>query len=136
MTAKVYLLCGVPGSGKSWVIAQLGDKFHYVSHDAIPTRDKLVRHCYAAACGPRPVVVDCPFAERILREELEAYGMQVVPVFIVEAPSVIASRYAQREGKPATKATLTRALTIIDRANEWGAKYGTAIEIFRHLMAV
>ncbi len=134
--SKVILLCGVPGAGKSWVIGQLGDKYHYVSHDQIPTREKLVRHCFAAAAGPRPVVVDCPFAERLLRDELEASGMQVVPVFIVEAPGVVARRYEQREGKPATKATLTRALSIIDRANEWGARYGTSAEILQHLLGL
>jgi predicted kinase len=131
--SKVIMLCGVPGSGKTWVIRQLGDKFHHVSHDDIPTREKLVRHCYAAAAGPRPVIVDCPFAERLLRDELEAAGLHVVPVFIVEPPHVVAARYLKREGKPATKATITRAETIKDRAAEWGAQWGTSAEILDYL---
>ncbi len=36
MAQKIYLVCGVPGSGKTWVCKQLTDKFQYVAHDDYP----------------------------------------------------------------------------------------------------
>lgn len=132
---KVILLCGVPGSGKSWVISQLHDKYLHVNHDAIPGNPKnaLARQCRIAAQGNKDVIIDCPFAERELRDELIAQGLRVVPMFIVEPPNLVAKRYAQREGKPASQSTLTRALTIIDRANEWNAKMCTSTAMLLYL---
>lgn len=129
--AQVVMLCGVPGAGKSWVAAQLSDKFHYISHDQNDDLPSAVAKYIGWV--KKPILIDCPFAERILREKLEARGWSVRPVFIVEQPDVIAYRYAMREGKPASKSTITRSLTIKNRAMEWEAFYGTSDEVLAHL---
>lgn len=135
MKQPVLLLCGVPGSGKTWVLSQLGDKFAIVQNDDYIGHSKahLSGAVALAANGMRPVLVDCPFGEREFRDALEAHGLEVYPFFIVESPAVVAERYRAREGKSAGKATLTRAVSIAERAAEWGAPAGTAEETLEHL---
>lgn len=132
MSKTVYLVCGVSGSGKSWVCRQLGEKFHYIPHDEHyhdfePTLIK------AAEEHDRPVISEVPFAERKVREALEWAGVKVVPVFVVEAPDVVAKRFHGREGRPASKSAMTRATTIMKRVKEWKAFHGTSDEVLKHL---
>ncbi len=131
MAQDVTLLCGVPGSGKTWVATALRDKFCYVEHDYCD--DPVGQAWIAANTQAKPVLLDCPFAERKIRDALIDKGLNVTPVFIVEDPATIAHRYASREGKPASKSTLTRSVTIKERAEEWGAKFGTSTEILDYL---
>lgn len=152
----VYLICGVSGCGKSWVCRQLSDKFNYVPHDrcwshpnARPAegldpkwgpKGSVSTHLHTllvqAHKSEKPILTECPFAERQLKEELEKSGVTVVPIFVVEAPHVIAERYLAREGKPLPKAAFSRAFSISGRAREWGAFFGTATEVFQHLKDV
>ncbi len=130
----VILLCGVPGSGKTWVMNQLPNYECVHNDDYIGgSRSKMVRDVWEAARKDRTVIVDCPFAERELRQDLESMGLRVKPVFIVEEPDVVKERYEAREGKQVSKATLTRADTIVDRADEWMAIMGTSAEILHYL---
>lgn len=147
MTRRLYLLCGVPGSGKTWVANQLTDHFLYIAHDdyigrieggrKIPARDvvQAAVDYHDAQPNGRVFLLDCPFGERILKEKLEAQGFDVRPVFIVELPAVIAERYHKREGKPISKNNLTRAVSIKERAEEWKAPFGTSSEILAFLRA-
>ncbi len=149
----VYLVVGVSGSGKSWVCRQLGDKFTYVPHDrcwehplAKPsegldpkwgppgsksTHVKMILQ--AAEKAETPVITEVPFAERKLREDLEAKGAKVIPIFVIEEPNVVSDRYHKREGKPLQKAAITRATSILERAREWNAFSGTSDEVLKHL---
>jgi gluconate kinase len=131
---KIYLLCGVPGSGKSWVANQLLNKFEYVAHDEYIFRDKCfkdIRLC--KEMGTDHLLLDCPFDERAFRTELEGQGYDVIPIFIVEAPEVISERYFARVGKRPSKSIITRAKTIMNKVNEWDAFYGTSDEVFKYL---
>src|SRR5580693_8533884 len=127
MPQKVYMLCGVPGSGKSWAASQLPE-YSYVSHDAHKTGyvDKVVE---TATTSDKPVLADCPFGERQLRERLESKGLVVEPKFIIEHPLTIKQRDEAREKKPVSKATLTRARTIVEKADEWAAYRGTSEQV-------
>lgn len=131
---NVILLCGVPASGKTWVMSHLSGKYKCINNDDYigKNRDQIITDVKNSA-KESPVIVDCPFAERERREKLESVGLTVKPVFIVESPNVINNRYLSREGKPATQSTLTRASTILDRAREWEAPYGTSSEILAML---
>lgn len=131
MAKIVYLLCGVPGSGKTWVAKQLTDKFNYIENDDFIASDWLIP--IKNADKSKPVLLTTPFAERLRREVLEKEGYEVRPIFIVESPAIVAQRYAQREGHPATQSTLTRAKTILERAKEWNAPYGTSFEVWEML---
>lgn len=132
----VYLVCGVSGSGKTWVCEQVADKFHYVPHDMYPL--SLATECAYRAdlYRDKAIITECPFAERVLRDTFIQRQFIVHPYFVIEAPNTCAERYLKREGKPIQKAALTRASTIVDRAIEWGAPYGTAEEILEMLRAV
>lgn len=130
---KVYLVCGVSGSGKSWVCSQLTDKFNYVPHDRY--RDNLVNIC-ALTKDQRHILTECPFAERLLREEFERQGFEVLPYFVIETPETCAERYLRREGRAIQPSAYTRASTIMNRAIEWDAPFGTSEMILKALKEV
>lgn len=148
----IFLICGVPGSGKSWVCRQLSDKFKYVPHDrcwshhTLKPGDGIDEKWPAGAISNhletileessknnKPLITEIPFGERKLRDDLEGRGLEVKPFFVIEAPHIVASRYQQREGKPIPKNVHTRATSIIDRAKEWNAPHGTSGEILNLL---
>lgn len=137
----VYLLCGVPASGKSWVCEQLKDKFVYVPHDlnkseivdAVHSANEILNVHHVVG---KSILLDCPFGETKLKAQLEHAGFKVIPYFIVETPQIIEARYVTREKKALPKNVLTRATTILDRAKEWGALYGTSQEILEALKQI
>lgn len=128
MTTTVYLICGVPGSGKTWVCKQLIGKFAYLAHDDY-LKDFVGAVTRLARVSELPIVTECPFGEREIKAKLEAAGLYVVPIFIVEEPTVIEARYIAREGKPFPRQHATRAISIKERAIEWGAFHGTSAEV-------
>lgn len=136
MMQEVFLVVGVPGSGKSWVCEQLTQRFEYVKHDEHINSGALVPMTITAALGDKPVLLDCPFGERLLRGSLEAAGLKVEPFFIVEPTEVVQARYMAQRGKELPKASVTRSVTIQNRAIEWGARHGTADEVLRMLSEI
>ncbi len=135
MTKEVYLVCGVPGAGKTWVATQLKDKFSYLPHDE-HYKDFINAIAETARKSDKPVITECPFAERITKEQLEKLGLKVHPVFVVEDPEVIKQRFRDREKKEASKASVTRAVSILERAREWRAPFGTSKQILDYLKHV
>ena len=129
--AKVYLICGVSGSGKTWVCKQLADKYTYVPHDLHYKNQPFVIACNASP--DKPVITECPFAERVLRSEIEKHDLEVTPFFVITPPDIVAKQYKDREGKELPKAAYTRATTIMNRAIEWEAFYGTAEQVLKKL---
>ncbi len=132
----IYLICGVPGSGKSWVCEQLLNKFNYLPHDSYMGGGYAEALRMVSRTSSVPVLADCPFAERKLRDDLGRMGIQVQPFFIIEEPSVIQKRYQDRESKPIPRQHLTRAMSIQDRADEWEAPSGTSEEILKILREI
>lgn len=133
---KVVLVVGVPGSGKSWACQQAGDDYTYVPQDDtyrkgptahLDTLDRTARQ------SKKPVLSEVPFGETRLRSQLEARGIEVKTVFVVERPEVVAKRYRQREGHDVAKGVLTRASQLKGKAREWGAFAGTSDEVLEHL---
>jgi uridine kinase len=134
MIQTVHMVCGVPGSGKSWVCEQLTEKFTYVRHDDfIKAERDLLAAIISAATKDKPVLMDCPFGERELKQKIEALGLKVKPWFIVEPTEIVKSRYLKRTGKALPQASVTRSASIINRANEWQAVRGPSSDIFRAL---
>ncbi len=128
----VYLICGVPGSGKTWVCEQLQDKFAWLPHD-LHYDDHVEATVMLAHHSSKPVITECPFGETATREKLEAMGCKVTPIFIVEQPQVVKRRYEKRTGKELPRNVATRSVTILERAHEWGALHGTSEEVLNHL---
>lgn len=131
----IYLICGVPGAGKTWVCKQLTDKFTYVPHDE-NIKDPIGGILKASEGTFRPIITECPFAERPMKDKLEMAGFHVIPYFVVEHPDVIYARFVARENKEPQKASMTRAVSIKERAKEWRAVHGTSKEILAHLQEV
>lgn len=132
MNTQVYVVCGVSGSGKTWVCKQLADKFCYVPHDEHYS-DHVTVMRRKSLSQDKPMITECPFGERLFCGELQQKGLRVTPVFVIEHPDLIASRYHSREKKPISKAAYTRAHTISKRAKEWNAFAGTSQEVLEHL---
>lgn len=131
---KVFLLVGVPSSGKSWIAKQLKDRFQYVSHDDHIDKDyydAIVKHFKNS--DPKPILIETPFGMTELSESLKSKGIKVIPVFIREHPTILAQRYAERDGKSIPKGHLTRQVTYGERAKELGAFIGTSQEVLKHL---
>lgn len=135
MNQPVFIVCGVPGSGKSWVCEQLATQFSYVAHDGWNQRDKISSGKYLegyartlfdhAMKTNKPVLGDCPFAERTLRCHLESLGLKPNFVFLHVDPSDLLNRYVERM-KPLPKSHLTRLKSIGTRAKEWKSFFGTS----------
>lgn len=151
----VYLICGVPASGKSWVCRQLKDKFNYVPHDRCwehPTlkpkpgdedgewppgaKSTHLQVLSREVHGNKPIVTECPFGERILKDALDAQGIEVKAYFVVEKPQVVIDRYRQRQKRTPPQNVITRATTIEQRADEWAAPKGTSEEVLNLLIGL
>jgi hypothetical protein len=149
----VILVIGVAASGKSWVCRQLTDRFDYLAHDRcwehpdftpadLPDAPwgppgSVSRHlemlALAAQGGARPVISEVPFGESELMRRLRGVGVDVLPVFVVEEPKVIMTRYYQREKRSPPMEVLTRAGRLQAKAERLGAFFGTSDEILAHL---
>lgn len=140
MTQPIYLVCGCPGSGKSWACTQLTDKFEYVHHDGYIYLKQPGAYVKAilerAATATRPLLCEAPFSVSETQAPLEAAGYKVIPIFIVEQPEVVAARYMKRENKPIPKGHLTRMQTYLKRAIEGGHYYGGSSQVLEYLKSV
>ncbi len=134
----IYLVVGVPGSGKSWVCEQLQKEFVYVHHDGfighINQPEVYVKAILdKAQDATKPLLTEAPFSIRSIKDPLVHAGYKVIPVFIIEKDEVVSARYLKREGKPIPKGHLTRVKTYEQRAKESGAFRGTSAEVLKHL---
>lgn len=135
----VFMVIGIPGSGKSWVCEQLTELFEYIPHDQYignagkPYFKAILK---ASLKAKRPLLIEAPFSISEIKEELEGRGFKITPVFILEKEAVVASRYRKREGKSIPPGHLTRMRTFAERAEKWRAFSGTAEEVLGHLVVI
>lgn len=137
----VYLVVGIPGSGKSWVCEQLAEEFSYARHDDfIKAHDTYLEAIvHTASTSKKPVLAEAPFSITQTKDPLEAQGFEVIPVFILEEPGVVAQRYEndpKRDGSPLPAGHVSRLRTYAQRAQEWGSFSGTADEVLEFLKSV
>lgn len=135
---KIYLVAGVPGSGKSWVCEQLRDQFTYVRHDDYIKKgdDYAGAIVKAAKTSERPLLIEAPFSVSDIVSKLFSAGHRATPVYIVEDPSKLAKRYMERDGKTIPTGHLTRMRTYADRAKEQKAFSGTSDQVLAHLREI
>ena len=129
---KVYLIIGSPGSGKTWVCEQAPKTLTYVPHDDYTSESKFVKDLIKGA-QTKDTVGEIPFGLSVIEASLEAAGVKVIPLFILEKESVISSRYFLREKKIIPPGHLTRQKTYATRAKEKGAFTGTSEEVLKQL---
>jgi gluconate kinase len=159
MTNEIYLICGVQGSGKTWVCQQLREQseaYYYIPHDQCwYHKDTSPEEMPTAGWGPPgsisthfptlvgeadesdvPIITEVPFGERNLRDQLTSTGFRVTCIFVVEPVEVLKERYSKREGKPLSQSAITRSLTLEQRARDWDCFYGTSEEVLSHLLDI
>jgi gluconate kinase len=149
----VVLVCGVAGAGKSWICRQLKDDYYYLPHDRCwshptaapgigddvpwgPPGSKSTHFAdvlAAAKNASKTVLTEVPFGERQLKEDLEAAGVTVQPVFVVEDGKTITQRFMAREGSMPSKGVMTRLAGLQARAQNWRAFWGTSDEVLSYL---
>jgi hypothetical protein len=133
--AKVFLVCGVPGSGKSWVLKHFVNTMHYDHHFNTPRKEYAAKLAAKAKENPSfSLIADCPLGISEIVEHIRALGVEVEPVFVVATPEVIAKQYFQREGRPIPKQHIGRLATIRQRIAEYKAFSGDSNEVLRYLV--
>jgi hypothetical protein len=135
--AKIYLLVGVPGSGKTWVANQLKDKYSVLAHDDFKNTNNYIRSIieYDKA-SLKPIIVETPFSMSQILEPLDAAGLDVTPVIIYDTPKQIAEQYFNREKKDIPQGHLTRNETYYMRAHNHGYFIGNSFQVLEHLKAL
>lgn len=133
--ATVYLLVGVPSSGKSWVSDQLKEQYNVIEHDTYKMKPQYIAALLSAASkgSTKPILANTPFGMSELQSSLAAMGHKVNPVFIIEQPDTLVKRYMARGGGEIPKGHLTRQETYISRAEELKAFKGTSSDVLNHL---
>lgn len=138
-----YLVCGVPGSGKSWVCNQVKHKLAYVHHDlfigmAGPTYVNAI--ISVSKKTDKPLLIEAPFSISQIKEPLEKAGIQVKPVVIAEKEDVYKQRYMNdpKRVKNITHLSghMTRTKTYLQRAKEFGWFSGTSQEVLEYLQRI
>lgn len=145
--SKVYLLVGVPGSGKSWVAAQVKHLCLYLEHDAYidnedPEGDYIKDIIELVPHAKKPVLLETPFSVSFYTEKLVKAGIPVKLLYICPDRHTLETQYrdrADRLGKPVrdiNKGHLTRNRTFIDRALASGDIVGDSEAVLKILLTL
>lgn len=139
MTGTVYIIVGVPGVGKSWILKQLDKlpKVIYVPNDEYigAPQDRLDSVVYAAHNG-LTVLTETPFSESQVRQPLLDEGLRVISVFVIEPQDKLTKRYEDDRQQTIPKGHATRQNTYLERAKATGAFHGTSDEVLAHMKKV
>jgi len=98
MKPKIYVLVGVPASGKSWVCSQLREQYHHLAHDEY-ARDAYVAALKSAAQGNRPILAEAPFNAADLVAKLRMSAIPTEQILVTAPLNTITARYYERNGK-------------------------------------
>lgn len=135
---KVYILVGSPGVGKTWVSNQLKDQYEVIEHDDFMyTRNNeyVKALIQSSQSNNKSIIANTPFGLSDLIEALEHNKIEVIPIFIIEHPTILEQRYRKRENKAIPKGHITRQQTYYNRSLELNAFKGTALEALNYLKA-
>ncbi len=124
---KVYMICGVSGSGKSWVCNQLSELIEYVSFDGNSNKYHvdLIRSIKGNVLYD-PTINISTFIRR------NSHEFDIRPIFIIENEDVIRKRIEKRNGKW-KNSMLNRMNAINSRSNKYGEFSGTSSEVLQYL---
>lgn len=136
--SNVYLLVGVPGSGKSWICSRLMGVARLVHHDqwAGMAGGAYAQEILRVAGEPGlPVLCEAPFSVEKIRVPLLAAGHAVVTAYVIEDEDTLCERYLNREGRLPPPESLVRQQTYLRRAVEEQAFYGSSAEVWAFLFS-
>lgn len=128
----IYLICGVPGAGKTWVAEQLTN-FNYLPHDQYTVSEYGKALLNAEAHSDTPILAEAPFRISLLIDELRQHGAQVKTYYINEPLHTIAGRYQVRENKAYPKQHMTNYRKYSGR--EWTFS-GSSEDVLQELKKV
>lgn len=134
---KVYLLIGVPGSGKSWVGSRVKDQVLYLEQDSYigSAPGAYIRDIIELTpISKKPVLIEAPFSVSKIRGPLLEAGLDVTCLYICEDIFTLENRYREREGKDIPKGHITRNSTYIHRAISEGDYVGTSKHVLEELL--
>ena len=128
----IHLICGVPGSGKTWVAKQCTDKYEWVPHDDHAVAEYYKALIQLAKWGDKPVLGEAPFRVSVLVDQLKALGAYVEEHWIIEPLDVTKQRYEQRMSKPFPKQHYSNLMRYEEHTR--GHRYrGTSEEVLKNL---
>ncbi len=136
----VYLLVGVPGSGKTWVLDRLPpDKFTIIRNDdfidCMPEHTPAIVN--ASRAGGRPVICDVPFSMSMVTVPLGDAGVPMKAVYLIEDVNHLLLRWHERKTKQSAQdGHLTRQQTYQLRAMTSDAPCGTSDEMLEYLSRI
>lgn len=131
----VYILVGVPGSGKTWTAQQLQNKFVCLPHDDFKNTDLYLSTILGLSkTSTRPILVETPFSVSQFTEFLTDKDVKHECIFIIDSPETIAQQYFKREGKVWPKGNATRLNTYRQRATQMQAFQGTSEQCLKYLL--
>lgn len=127
---KVYLICGVSGSGKSWICEQLKDKFSYISYD----NNKKASHLDLIREADKPVLYDLSVnVSTFINRNKDEFD--ITPIFVMGDFLTVKSQLVSRGGK-VTKSLYRRWKIMKSRYNKYGTFIGSSNEVFKYLKAL
>lgn len=126
----LYLVCGVSGSGKSWVCNQLND-VSYLPSDSAGKKNHVEKLLELSKLN-KPLVYDLSVGiSTFIKRNIDKFDIR--PVFIVETKELILERLKQRA--TGTALSDTRIVAINKRAQSYATFSGTSQEVLDYLNA-
>lgn len=120
MKQKVYLICGVAGSGKSWVCKQLSHLIYYNETDKVGRNDPT-----------RSIELhDCNTMTVTIIKRWTAMGIEVVPVFCLGDFLQVKKQLKDRGGK-ITKGLYSRWKRMNSLNKKFGVFAGSSTEVLK-----
>ena len=131
---KVYLLCGPPGCGKTWVSEQIEKHFSFVVHDEHPIDVYPVALLNAARVSDKPVLGNAPFRASVIIKFLKSRNIEVKAIYIVEPYDTVARRFIEREGREKFSTWHRKNIRHQNLRAETNADFkGTANEVLEYM---
>lgn len=118
----VYLVCGISGSGKSWVCNQLKHMIHYVSWD----KDNWVEPTREIELHDRVIKISTTI------KRWRATGIQVIPVFVMGDFLTVKQQLLSRGGK-LTPSIYSRWKRMKSLSAKYSVFTGSSIEVLKWL---
>lgn len=125
----LYLVCGLSGSGKTWICNQLLNNFEYLASDSSSKKNHLTKLLELSKNG-KPLLYDLSVSiSTFIKKNTETFDIQ--PVFIIETKDVILERLKQRG--TGTNISDSRLIAIDKRTIKYGVFSGTSDEVLAYL---
>jgi len=133
----VFLLCGPPGCGKTWISEQIQDRFNFVVHDEHPIDVYPSALLNASRVSELPILGNAPFRCGVVIQYLRIRKVDCKAIYIVEPYDVVAQRFIKREGREKFSSWHQKNIRHQNKRAETQADFkGTADEVLEYMKEV